>query len=97
MARRKRKGADLALDMALLGWEAQWVIGLRMMRVAAGGAAGYRELQRMVTEKAVARLELQTRLAADAMLGKSHRASERTVRHYRSKVRANYRRLTRKR
>lgn len=97
MARRKRRSANMALDIALLGWEAQWVIGLRMMRVAAGGAAGYRELQRMVTEKAASQLELQTRLAADAMLGKSDRASDRAVRHYRSKVRANYRRLTRTR
>ena len=42
---------SLYLDMARLAVEAQHVIGMRLMLISSGGAAGKREAQRMVSEK----------------------------------------------
>jgi hypothetical protein len=44
----------LTSDAALLGFEAQQVIGLRLLRIAAGGEAASFETERMVTEKITA-------------------------------------------
>ena len=44
----------LSSDAALLGFEAQQVIGLRLLRIAAGGEAASIESERMVTEKIAA-------------------------------------------
>ncbi len=44
----------LSSDAALLGFEAQQVIGLRLLRIAAGGEAASLETERMVTEKIAA-------------------------------------------
>jgi hypothetical protein len=44
----------LSSDAALLGFEAQQVIGLRLLRIAAGGQAASFESERMVTEKIAA-------------------------------------------
>jgi hypothetical protein len=40
---------DLTLDAAFLGFETQRVVGLRLMKLAAGGAAAHTEAQLMVT------------------------------------------------
>ncbi len=74
--------------------EASTVIGLRTMKIGAGGAAGEAEARRMVREKIDAALALQT-LAMTGGLGLSvHAASAKTLAHYRRKVRANRRRLS---
>jgi hypothetical protein len=83
-----RSWLDLSMNMALLGFEAQRVVALRLMKLTAGGAAAQAEAQRMVTEKAAALMEATTTLA----LGGSARQ---VVRRYRSHVRANERRLSR--
>ncbi len=44
----------LTSDAALLGFEAQQVIALRLLRIAAGGEAASFESERMVTEKIAA-------------------------------------------
>ena len=44
----------LSSDAALLGFEAQQVIGLRLLRIAAGGEAASIGSERMVTEKIAA-------------------------------------------
>src|SRR4051794_41859652 len=44
----------LTSDAALLGFEAQQVIGQRLMRIAAGGKGARFETERMVTEKIAA-------------------------------------------
>src|SRR3954463_15437035 len=44
----------LTNEMALLGLEAQQVIGMRLMRIAAGGKGARSENERMVTEKIAA-------------------------------------------
>jgi hypothetical protein len=78
----------LALTSAQAWQEAQVVMTLRMIRLARGGALAQTEATRMVVEKSVAFAEAANTLA----LGGS---AETVVRGYRSRVRANRRRLTR--
>ena len=78
----------LTSDMALLGLEAQRVIALRLMRIAAGGRGAHFERGRMVTEKIAAAQEA----AATLMAGGS---PEKVVRRYRTHVRQNRTRLAR--
>jgi hypothetical protein len=76
------------LDFALLGVEAQQVIWLRSWRLAGGGPLAAEEARRMVAEKMIAAAQT----VGLTMLGASpHRAS----RGYRTRVRANLRRLSR--
>ena len=78
---------DLTMRTTLLAFEAQRVIGLRVMKMAAGGPAAGREAERMVTEKGAAMAEPATILATGG-------SPEAVVRHYRTRVRANERRLS---
>lgn len=95
MPRRNPDWMTFGLDMWALGFEASAVVGLRMMKLAVGGAAAGTEAQRMVSEKVRAALELQA-MAVTGGLGTSiHDAAERSVKHYRRAVRANRRRLGR--
>ncbi|HJV40659.1 hypothetical protein [Caulobacter sp.] len=94
MARRKDSWTTLAFDSWSLGLEASAVIGLRMMKLAAGGAAAQAEAQLMVGEKVAAGLTLPM-LAATGQLGASGPAiASASLAHLRRKVRANRRRLT---
>ena len=68
---------------------AQRVIALRMLRLARGGQVSQREARRMVVEKIAAAVQTNLMLAGGANL-------DRVAKHYRSAVRANERRLTRK-
>ena len=77
---------DLTLSAAFLGLETQRVVGLRLMKLAAGGTAAQTEAQLMVSEKVSAFIEASTALAAG---GSPHKV----VRGYRKHVRANARRL----
>src|SRR3712207_9328412 len=74
----------------MLGFEAQRVIGLRLAKLAAGDAAAAVEAQLMVSEKVAAFVEASTTLAT----GGSHKS---VIRRYRSHVRANERRLSKRR
>jgi len=78
----------LGFDTAMLAMESQAVIGLRLARIAAGGAGAQTEMQRMVSEKVLAASEA-------AMLLASGGSSSAMVAGYRRKVRANRRRLGR--
>jgi hypothetical protein len=85
----------IGLDAWLLGFEASTVIGLRALKIAAGGAAAGMEARQMVTEKIEAGIGLQT-MAMTGRLGLSApRAASKAIAHYRGKVRANRRRLSR--
>jgi hypothetical protein len=87
-----------AFDVARLGLEAQQVIALRMMRLAAGGALATREANRMVAEKATTLAEAQW--AAAAALAGAHGAriaATRAFGTYKRAVRKNRRRLSRRR
>jgi hypothetical protein len=59
-----RAWIGLTLDAAPLGFETQRVIGLRLMKIAAGGPAAQAEAQRMVTEKTAAFAEAAATLTA---------------------------------
>lgn len=86
----------LSAQAALLTWEAQRVIALRLMRIAAGGARGRAEAQRMVTEKLAAAAEAQAAAAASTITGGvGARAGKKALSVYRKRVRANRRRLSR--
>jgi hypothetical protein len=74
--------------MAMLAAESQQVMWLRLMKLSAGGAAAQAEANRMTSEKVMAGAQAMGRL----MLGDS---PDRVVSHYRRKVRANARRLSR--
>ncbi len=71
---------------SLLALEAQRVMVLRMAALATGGSRAHAELQRMVSEKVIASMR------AGAMLTMGKPATS-IVRHVRSRVRANERRL----
>ena len=86
----------LSLQTARLGWEAQSVIALRFMRLAAQGSGSQAEARRMVTEKMAALVEAQAAAAAAAIKGgNSHRVAKKVLGVYKTRVRANRRRLTR--
>jgi hypothetical protein len=79
----------LASSMMLLGFEAQRVMLLRAIRIATGGAHAQAEINRMVSEKVFATVRAMGMMT----LGRSPAS---VIRHYRSQVRANERRLTRR-
>ena len=86
----------LSAQTAMLGWEAQNVIALRLMRIAGGGARGQAEAQRMMTEKVAAAVEAHAVLTASAIEGGAdHRAGKKMLEVYGKRVRANRRRLSR--
>jgi hypothetical protein len=85
----------LSVQTARLGWEAQNVIALRLIRMAAQRPGSQAEARRMVTEKVAALTEAQA--AANAAFikgGKSHRVAKEVLGVYKKRVRANRRRLT---
>ena len=77
----------LSSDAALLGFEAQQVVGLRLLRIAAGGKGSSFETERMVTEKIAAFGEA----AATLLTGGS---TEEVIGRYRTHVRKNRKRLS---
>jgi len=79
----------LSAELMMAQFEAQRVIGLRLAKLAQGGAAAEAESHRMVSEKLTAAVEASTALAT----GKSPRS---VVRRYRTIMRANERRLNRR-
>jgi len=95
MARVRNPWVRLGWDAWMLGAESATVMTLRTMKIAAGGAAGEREARRMVDEKVEAAQALQTMALTGALGATAPVAADRTLKHYRRKVRANRRRLTR--
>jgi len=79
----------LSSDMMMAQFEAQRVIALRLAKLAQGGTAAEVESRRMITEKLTAAAEAATALA----VGKSPQS---VVRRYRTLMRANERRLSRR-
>jgi malonyl CoA-acyl carrier protein transacylase len=86
--------ARLTMQAAVTGFEAQSVMALRIMRLAAGGARARSEASRMITEKVTALGEAQGVAVRAAIKGdKSHRAAAKVLRVYKRRVRKNRRRL----
>ncbi|HEY3813299.1 MAG TPA: hypothetical protein VGL66_08725 [Caulobacteraceae bacterium] len=94
MTRRRKSWLDLSVDAWSLGLEANMVIGLRMMKLAAGGAAAQAEVQRMVSEKTDAGVALMTKGMVGALGLSPQDVVAKSLTHYRRKVRANRRRLS---
>ncbi|HTU11948.1 MAG TPA: hypothetical protein VMG08_13745 [Allosphingosinicella sp.] len=87
----------LAMDSWSLGLEASTVIGMRMLKLAEGGPAAAAECDRMVREKLEAAAELQLLAMTGALGATSRRAAGKAVGHVRKRVRANKKRLARRR
>jgi hypothetical protein len=88
---------SLALKTIQLGYEAQSVIALRMMRFAAGGATAQTEARRMIADKVAAGIEAQVVAASSVASG--HRdtvVAGKVLRVLKKRVRANKRRLSRR-
>lgn len=85
----------LSIDAWRLGMEASCVIGLRTLKLATGGEAGAREAKLMVDEKVAAGIALQAKAMSGALGATPAAATAATLAHYRRKVNANRRRLTR--
>lgn len=90
----KNPWMQASFDLWSLGLEASSVIAMRTMMMASGGAAAETEVRRMVSEKIASGMALQA-LAMSGGLGNTlESATTKTLAHYRRKVRANQRRLT---
>jgi hypothetical protein len=86
----------LSSQAARLGLEAQGVVALRLMRLAAGGPRGQAEAQHMMTEKVAAFLEAQAAVVAGTIEGgTSHHIGRKVLAVYEKRVRGNRRRLSR--
>jgi hypothetical protein len=89
---------SFAYDAARLGFEAQHVISLRLIRLAGGGASRKAEAQRMVSEKMTAFVEAQVGAATELAKGRRpEAAARRAIRVYSKRVGGNRRRLSRAR
>jgi hypothetical protein len=93
MRRRRNPWIKLGWDAMALGAEAATVVGLRSMKIAAGGPAADAEAERMYSEKVEAAQALQRMAMAGALGFTAPRVASKTLAHYRRKVRANRRRL----
>ena len=79
-----------------LGFDAQNIIALRMMRLAAGGARGSNEARRMVVEKIAAGVEAQSAAVLGVLAGRKDTVvAGQVLRGLQKRVRANKRRLSR--
>lgn len=82
-----------SMDAWSLGMEASTVIGLRVAKLAMGGAGAEAEARRMVSEKMQAAYELQMAMVTGQMGASPLAGTRKVIRHYRKKVKANKRRL----
>lgn len=83
-------------DLSRLAFEANFVIGLRMMKLAAGGQDAAAEAQLMVMEKVRTANALALENTFALATGKSlHSVGKSSIAKYRRAVKANHRRLTR--
>src|SRR4029077_3857024 len=84
------------MDAAQFGFEAQGVIAMRLMKIAAGGQDGVAECTRMVLEKIDAVTAAHTAGALALAGGKSVEAATKlAMAPVKRRVRANHLRLTR--
>ncbi len=93
MARRKDDWPSTMFDAWALGMEASAVIGLRTMVLAGGGARAQSEAIRMTTEKMAAAADVGLKFWTGGLPQAPDAATRAVIRDYRTKVRANRRRL----
>jgi hypothetical protein len=88
---------SVTLKTIQLGFEAQNVIALRMMRLAAGGATAQTEARRMIADKMAAGIEVQSVAVSSVTSGqKDTVVAGKILRVLKKRVRANKRRLSRR-
>ena len=93
MTRRRDPWTGMVWNAWAMGLEASTVIGMRTLKIAAGGSAADAEIRLMVDEKMTAAMTLPM-LAMTGQLGNTATAvAARSLTHLRKKVRANRRRL----
>ena len=95
MPRSRNPWLRLGRQAWMLGADAATVVALRSMKIAAGGAAADTEARRMVSEKIAAARELQAKAFTGALGFTLPGAVDKSLKHYRRKVRSNRRRLSR--
>ncbi len=87
--------------LAVAGWmlmgEATMVVWLRSMRLMMGGPAAGHEAKRMVAEKLTANMSLVPALLAGGIAQSPKAIGAAALAHYGKPIRANRRRLSRKR
>jgi hypothetical protein len=85
----------LTFKMAELGFEAQNIVALRLMRLAAGGSSGQAEATRMVGEKISALGEAHIAGTTAVVKRRSvNVVAQKIIRIYEKRIRANRRRLS---
>ena len=85
--------ANMAVQSAMLAFEAQQVIGLRLAKLAQGGPEVAREARLMVTEKLDTLAESGQLMMQATLGGNEDFGAADVMQLYRRKVRANRRRL----
>jgi hypothetical protein len=95
MTRLRNPWLRLGQEVWALGAESAAVMTLRTMKIAAGGAAAEAEAQRMVSEKVEAAQALGVMALTGALGFTAPGVVDKSIKHYRRKVSANRRRLTR--
>jgi hypothetical protein len=93
MAARRIPWFSLSMDAMSLGFEAQSVIGMRLVKAAWGGANAQKEAHLMISEKTQAAVDAQMVLARSVLVGEGHLGPARAMALYRRRVKANQRRL----
>lgn len=96
MRRRRSKMNKLFSDTLKMSFVANQVIGLRLMKIATGGAHGKRESDLMVSEKLEAAAEASLAAAMSMATGQPHRAAERALAVYTKRVNGNLTRLSKR-
>ena len=82
------------VDVAMLAFEAQEVIGLRLLKFAQGGIAAGTEALQMVEEKIEAVTAATSIMTSATLQGRPEQGADDVLRMLRQKVRANRVRLT---
>ncbi len=84
---------DMVTQSTKLAIESNQVIAMRLTKMALGGPDVQREAELMVSEKMDAMLKSSQMLMMGTLGGRHDMGAGNVMRHYRSKVRANRRRL----
>jgi hypothetical protein len=96
--RRSKAGfgnwAAMAMHGTMLAIESQQVIALRLTKLALGEPDSGREAELMVTEKVHAMVDSGHMMFKAALGGHADMGAEKIIKHYRTTVRANRRRLS---
>jgi hypothetical protein len=92
--RHRNPWLRIAASAWSLSIDATAVVAVRTTKVAAGGAAAESEVRQMIGEKLEAASALQMMALTGALGWSAPAAATKTIAHYRRKVRANRRRLS---